>query len=118
MKRRRVAKSELTRIPAPPLPRSVWSPLGPVRVRAVKRIRSLAKGVPADVDDFGTYDPKRRIIHVLASLEPWAQWQTLRHEWVHMVIFDAGFHNAFTAEQIEGLCDVIGTALVAEMRNA
>jgi hypothetical protein len=86
-------------------------------VSVVKRLPK-GKGLPPEADDFGDYDPKTRRIRVLASLDPWAQWQTLRHEWAHMVIFDAGFHNAFNEDQIEALCDLFGTALVGEMRNA
>jgi hypothetical protein len=101
----------------PPLPSSLWSPLGPVPVRIVERLRPMSKDAPDDVDDFGGFEPKTRVIEVLKDLEPWAQWQALRHEWVHMVIYDAGVHNAFTGDQIECLCDLIGTALAAEMRN-
>jgi hypothetical protein len=104
--------------PAPPLPKTLWSPLGPIRVRTLKRIKPLSKEVPRDIDDFGQYDPKKRTIRILRDLDPWVQWQTLRHEWVHAVIFDQGFHQAFTEEQIEAVCDLIGTALVSEMRNS
>ena len=101
----------------PPLPKYLWSPLGDVRVRQVKRLRPLSREVPSDVDDFGQYDPKHRAITVLRSLEPWVKWQTLWHEWVHMVLFDAGSHNHLSPEQVEVLCDVIGTALVGQMRS-
>jgi hypothetical protein len=43
------------------------------------------------------------------------QWQTLFHEMVHVVLSDAGLHNAFTEDQQEIICDVIATARVAEM---
>jgi hypothetical protein len=101
----------------PPLPTHLWSPLGPVPVELVEHLHPLSKDAPPDVDDFGAFDPKRRVIQVLADLEPWAQWQALRHEWVHMVIYDAGLHNAYGGDQIEAFCDVIGTAMAAEMRN-
>lgn len=101
----------------PPLPTSLWSPLGPVPVRVVERLQPLSKEAPSDADDFAQYNPKTRTIEVLAGIEPWAQWQAFRHEWVHMVVFDAGYHNSCADELIEGFCDLIGTALVAEMRN-
>lgn len=101
----------------PKLPSQLWSPLGPVRVQLVDRIKPLAKDAPDDVNDFGQYDPNTRTISICKSLHPWAQWQTLHHEWVHMVFFDAGYHNAFEPNQIEGICDLIGTARAAEMRN-
>lgn len=102
---------------APRLPSSIWSPLGPVPVHLVERIRPLSEEAPKDIDDFGNFDPKRRVIEVLDSLTPWQKWQTLRHEWCHMVLFDAGLHNLYNDERQEVLCDVIGTALAAELRN-
>jgi hypothetical protein len=101
----------------PKLPTKVWSPLGPVPVLIVDHIAPMSKEAPEDVDDFGGFDPKRRVIEVLRSLDPWQQWQSFRHEWCHMVLFDAGMHNLYNDERQEVLCDVIGTALAAEMRN-
>jgi hypothetical protein len=77
----------------------------------------MAKDAPEDIDDFGGFDPKRRVIEILRDLDPWQQWQALRHEWCHMILFDAGMHNLYNDERQEVLCDVIGTALAAEMRN-
>ena len=75
---------------APPIPKTLWSPLGPLRVRVVKRLTPLVRGSV----DFGHYDPKKRTIRILADLDPWVQWQTLRHEWFHALVFDHGFHQA------------------------
>ena len=103
---------------APKLPTSLWSPLGPVKVVIVEHLRPLSKDAPDDIDDFGSFEPKTRTIEILKDLDPWAQWQALRHEWMHMVIFDAGYHNTLSPELQEGLCDLVGTAMAADMRNA
>lgn len=96
---------------APKLPKALWSPLGPVPIRLVRRIDRKGRA-------FGRFNGKTRRIEILRRLPPWVQWQTLRHEWLHMVLFDAGLHNAFSGEQMEVLCDALGTALAAELRNS
>lgn len=101
---------------APPLPSAIWSPLGWVPVQIVKHIKPMSEDAPKDIDDFGAFDPKRRVIEVLEDLDSWQRWQAFRHEWTHMVLYDAGLHNLYNDERQEILCDAIGTALAAEMR--
>lgn len=107
----------MPRAKAPPLPKTLWSPLGPVVVRVVSKLpndEAAAAGVFAN--DFGSYDPAKREIYVLRRLHPWARHQAMWHEWFHMLIFDAGYQNGLSPEMIEGLCDVTATALAAELR--
>lgn len=68
-------------------------------------------------ETMGRYYMQSRHIEVDRSLSPVVQLQTFRHEWVHMVLIDAGLHNAFSPEQQETICDVIGTAMAAEILN-
>ena len=100
---------------APPLPKTLWSPMGPIRVMQCKHLPD--KDDPTE-DLHGTYDPKRRVIRVLKRLEGWTKWQAMRHEWVHMITYDAGLHTRFTLEDLEHYADVTATAMVAEMRNS
>jgi hypothetical protein len=65
----------------------------------------------------GQYDPIRRTIKVLRSLHPWARHQAMWHEWVHMIIFDQGLHNAWEEPVIEAICDMIATGITAEMKS-
>lgn len=62
----------------------------------------------------GTYDPKTRIIKINASLSPKVQWQTLYHEWMHMVLFDSGCYQNLSAKAQELLCDSVGQARAFE----
>jgi len=98
---------------APKLPKWVWSQLGPVEVRMVEGKKKKKKP-----DTMGRYFMQSRHIEVDPSLAPAVQLQTFRHEWIHMVLIDAGLHNAFTAEQQELICDVIATAMAAEILNS
>lgn len=107
--------ADVTNDRPPPIPKSVWSQLGPVEVRVVKRMAKVNPDVEAA--DHGSYDPAKRIIRIRATLEPWTQWQTLLHEWGHCIVFDAGLHNLLTEDQIETLVEVYATAMVARMRH-
>ncbi len=99
---------------APPLPKSIWTPYGHVRVMQCKRL--------PDSDDptndlHGTYDPKKRIIRVLRRLEGWEKWKSLCHERVHQRAFDAGLHTRLWEDDLEHVAEVIANAEVMEMRN-
>jgi hypothetical protein len=95
------------------VPTSVWSALGRVEVRMVEGKKKRKKPYT-----MGRYLMQSRHIEVDQSLAPAVQLQTFRHEWIHMVLIDAGLHNAFSPEQQETIADVIATALVAEMLNS
>lgn len=97
----------------PPLPKFVESALGPVAVHIVKRC-----GKKTTESLMGRYGMAKRVIEVSSRSTPIAQWQTLFHEQVHMAMFDAGLHNAFSPEQQEVICDTIGTARAVEIREA
>jgi hypothetical protein len=92
----------------PPLPKTIPSQLGPVRVKLVKRVGKKGKLM-------GRYSMEKRVIEVCSRASRRMQWQTLYHEWMHMVLMDVGLHNVLGLEQQEVLCDTVGTARVAEM---
>lgn len=102
--------------PLPPLPKSVPSPLGPVPVKIVKRFRKRRRKGKGKKFTMGRYSLTRRVIEVSAKSALAVQWQTLYHEWTHMVLCDAGLHNVLGDEQQEVLCDTFGTARVLELR--
>lgn len=87
------------------LPATVWSVLGPIPV--IETEEGLGE------NDLGSFDYHARVIRVRPGLQVQQRDQTLQHEWVHALIWDAGFHNALTHELEEQICDVIATALVA-----
>lgn len=97
----------------PPLPDAMPTQLGPVPVIIAKKLRYKKDGKKHHL--FGRYRPIPRVIEISARATPVMQWQTLFHEWVHVVLGDAGLHNVFPEEQQEVICDLIATARVAEM---
>lgn len=98
---------------APKLPRTLYSQLGPIKVSVVNKVVNRGN---CDQITMGQCDPIKRTIRVLRSLHPWARHQAMWHEWMHMVIFDCGLHNAFSESVIETICDMVATALTAEMK--
>jgi hypothetical protein len=94
---------------APRLPKSLHSQLGPVTVEVVHKLKVNDEQV------FGHFSGWNRLIRVNAAPDALMRIQSLYHEWMHMVLFDAGLHNAFTKEQQEMLCDVVGTARAVEV---
>lgn len=94
----------------PPLPAWVSSQLGPIPVEMVDKKRKKNKDTT-----LGRYHMPDRRIEIDTKSAPIVQWQTLFHEWAHMVLCDAGLHNAFTPEQQEVICDAIGTARAVEL---
>lgn len=100
---------------APPLPKTIWTQMGPCRVMQCKRLPDADE--PGE-DVHGTYDPKKRVIRVLRRLEGWTKHQSMWHEWFHLITFDAGAHNRFTMDDLEHLADVTATAIVSQQRNA
>lgn len=99
----------------PPLPKSVQSALGPIPVRSVKAVKD-AVGTP-DEDCLGQFNSHQRVIEIVKAQARVQAHHTLRHEWAHAVFFDSGLTAVLS--KLEGLeellCDVIATALVAEM---
>lgn len=97
-----------------PIPRLIPSQLGPVPVFLKKKIKRGKDGRFV----FGKYNTATREIHISRQLSHLMQWQTLFHEWAHMVMCDAGLHNLLTSDQQEVICDAFGTARIAELREA
>ena len=100
----------------PKLPAFVPSQLGPVPVIRHRKLKDKGPNKAAYL--FGRYSLSQREIHINEQSTHVMQWQTLFHEWAHMVMVDAGLHNALTNEQQETLCDAFATARVVELREA
>ena len=94
----------------PPLPDSIPSALGWVRVHYVA---GLTCGGGEEV--LGCFEPLRRQLSVRDSMDLAVAWQTLRHEELHMIAFDAGIHIV-TRGQEDMLADAVGAQRVREMR--
>lgn len=92
----------------PVLPSSVSSPTGPIPVEYVAELKT-SDGETV----MGFWDPFRRCIQIRSGLPKATAWLTLRHEWIHAVLWHAG--AAVPDEIEERVCDVIATAMVAEM---
>lgn len=87
------------------LPKSVPSPLGPVRV-----IRASKKKLGPNCS--GDFDTHKRRIRILDSIDGVVALQVLFHEWTHMVICDVGLKPYMKNELAEEiLCDAISNAL-------
>lgn len=64
----------------------------------------------------GRYNYGERLIEIATDMKASAQWVTLWHEIVHVILTDAGVRgNTLTAKQEEAVCDAIGTHLTAMM---
>jgi hypothetical protein len=94
------------------LPASLPSALGPVPVVVVPDLKD-EKSEPV----FGMFHRKDRRIEINADLSLASMWQTLYHEWAHLVLSDSGHHFTLTEKAEESLCDALGTARVMEMMN-
>lgn len=89
------------------IPAQVWSQLGPIEVRLVKVPNVDGK---EDLDAYGRWDGGKRDIEVGEACVS-SQMQTLFHEMIHIALWDAGAHNAFTDDAKEVICDAVGTYL-------
>ena len=101
----------------PKLPAFVPSQFGPVPVTLHEKLRTKGKKKRRR-PIFGKYNFFQREIHISREATPIMQWQTLFHEWAHMVMIDAGVHNTLSNETQELLCDTFATARVVELREA
>ncbi len=95
----------------PPLPRSVFHPLGSIPVLLVVDLKD-ADG--ADV--FGLWDGFERVIRIRKNMSPLNRWLTLVHERTHAELSEIGI--ALSTDQEEAICNAIATARVQEMTNA
>lgn len=93
----------------PPLPKSVWSPYGPIPVELVPGLCS-SDGEPC----FGMWCPLARKIEINAGMKPAVAWLTLWHERTHAELSEIGVR--LSEDQIEAVCNAISQARVLEMR--
>lgn len=95
----------------PPLPSCIPSPLGPVPVVVLPKIKKGKDGRFV----FGKYSTTLREIHISQKSSRAMQWQTLFHEWAHMVMRDAGLQNLLDGDAEETFCEVFATARTLEL---
>ena len=89
----------------PPLPDSVPSVLGYVRVEKVAGLRC------GGVEAFGCYNPLTRLIQVRDSMSLVTSWQTAMHEQGHAWLHDMNIHLDRDAEN--AVVDAMATARLA-----
>src|SRR6185312_16459106 len=94
------------------IPKSVETVLGPVAVDRVP-ISELADDKGGNYGDFSWAE---RRIRVAEELTGWVAVQVYRHEWVHLVLADAGLDGSMSDDVQEIVCDAIANALVQEAR--
>lgn len=97
----------------PPLPESVVSQLGPVRILIVPDLKCNGVAV------YGCFDGVSRRIIIRDSMPREVQWHTLFHEQFHVMLHDGGvtLRNADgTISRLEDtLADVVATARLSEL---
>ena len=91
----------------PPIPASLRTVLGPAPIRTVR-------GLVKREGSAGKVKLGRRVIKIDDELSREAAWQTAWHEWVHLVLYEAGV-KVQDADLEERICDVIASARVNEM---
>lgn len=84
------------------LPSAVWSALGAVPV--VKK-----KGLVKKQQAMGMFSGRKREVHLESENIPSVDAQTFFHELTHVALWDSGVQNALTHEQIEAVCDAVGS---------
>lgn len=96
----------------PPIPASVPSALGPVRVSWVD---SLADESGQRL--WGAFAPATRTIYLntLVRENRAAALQVLFHERCHVRLHDSGLRNVIPADVAQVLCDAVASAEVAEI---
>lgn len=87
----------------PPLPKFVWSPLGLVEVIEIEGLADSKTGEAL----CGQWENGSRVIRLRQGLQAVAAWQTLWHEWAHVVLHDAG--TSLTEKQEESVCNAFGS---------
>lgn len=90
---------------SPTLPKATWSALGVISVG------ELSKDFPGYENTFGFFSPTKRDIAVAHDVMPAMQWSTFWHEVTHVALFDAGVNNILSHEQLESICDALGSHL-------
>jgi hypothetical protein len=90
-------------------PATVPTALGPAEVRYVDEVRSESGKV---LDALGYVHYGTRTIQIKTGLHPAQEAHTLRHEWMHLVLWDSGAINHLSRKRQELVCDVVATALL------
>jgi hypothetical protein len=96
----------------PPIHAVLPSTLGAVRIQRVPGLKDSN-----DKDCLGLWSPKERLVKIEAELALTAAWHTLWHEWVHVVMWDAGLVGLRNVDE-ERIADVVASARVYEMVHA
>jgi hypothetical protein len=95
----------------PPIPKTVWSQLGPVDIVFCSDLKAR------DGDEaLGLWCPEERCIKLRTGMHLATAWATLEHERVHLICWDSGVGLSEDAE--ERIADAIGASRVAQMRWA
>jgi len=94
----------------PSLPTSVHNAIGPIPVEYVGDLRTSG-----DEKAMGLWLPEERRIQIRTGLPSVLTWLTIKHEWIHAVLWHAGVK--LPEETEERICDTLAAALVAEMRG-
>src|SRR5689334_23558 len=81
--RKRKKKSPKTTLPA--LPSQVHNILGPIPIQYVRDLRTNS-----DEKALGMWCPEERVIQIRDGIAPEVAWLTIKHEWVHAVLWHAG----------------------------
>lgn len=84
------------------LPSAVWSALGPVQV--IK-----TKGLVQDHEALGMFKGREREVHLELENNLTVDTQTFFHELTHIALWDSGVQNSLSADQIEAVCDAVGS---------
>jgi hypothetical protein len=90
----------------PPIPKTVWSQLGPIAVVFVDDLEAASEA-------YGCWSPEIRTIKLSPRPCLAMQWATFYHECVHAWLWDAGTNLNEDVE--ERVADAIGSALTAAM---
>lgn len=91
----------------PPLPKALFSVLGPVPIEMAP---DLDGG-----DALGVFDERTRKILIERDMPKTTQWSTLLHELCHLALWDGGLVGRISNEQEEAICDAIGNYLAASL---
>lgn len=93
----------------PPLPKTLFSVLGPIPV-------ALVPGLDEKEKALGITRFQSREIGIQPGMTSTTQWQTFWHEASHVALYDGGVNDALTHEQEEAVCNAVGTYLAAAMQ--
>lgn len=83
--------------------------LGPVHVVYVDEV---VNDDGKKINALGHCSFQTRRIQIKTGLHPQQEAHTLRHEWAHLVIWDAGISHFLNHKRTEAVCDAFATALL------